>query len=1454
MRKIIISFVLYFRWCLSGTADLNISDGRKNGGFFFTMPKTLESGRNESVCLSLHHFRHPSKVVIDLTYKGSHFLTNRAIESDHTCFSMYVPKRNLLEPHLANVKVQVTDTHQTHTAHNLDPILMYPVEAAKVFVETDREIYKPGDLIKIRTLVIDQHFTPGASKISEIRIKNPLDVNVFVWDNVALDHGLAILEYKLVNEAMIGKWKIEVAKTSKQIEVAKYIVPKFKIDLTYPKSVYHQSDSLTISACAKYSFNKPVAGIAFVKIYDSISHMKPVNKLQEMYKGCAHFYITREELSLADIHGQFLMGHSKIFLHIKATITEQGSTNVDIASGKAEIHLKHYWLKFQSGAIFIPGVPYEGKLKIYNAITTIESEVVEICYNLAIKKSWNYFNDEQCANYTVPEDGVIPFKLWPLKSSVLHVHLHAKSVKNNNIEDSLLVVRLYSLSSSYISIIKDFEINETCPIHHHYRILYTADNFQEGENVTFYYMIKTNSGLYKVKRITHTVKKRIAFSQEANRHFVGTEHKYIKLGTTIDEFPIILKVEKLTFRYQILVYYVTKDGETVASSKSQDVTPCSFKVNASWNEKQLVPGKMAKLHIKSEQKGLCAVTATDKASDFFAESQHLHWDRISKVMSQQREYPKSPRPTCINTHKKTQSKTLTNVTSTRPRRHVFPFSEDRDSYDVFNKFGVITITNLKVVTKPCYHGPLQFNPNEAEFMIDQYNNAIEEASEITVRSYFPENWLWELVPIETATVMARELPHSITSWTTNVFCVSETAGVSFAPPTEITSFQPFFIEIIAPYSAKKDEHFYLPVNIFNYLDYSFPIRIALKMSGNIQLTNQRSSLTASYCLKESDTITHNYQITGMKVGPAQVTVSVETDNQYPLPCGPEVIVSKRDAMLKTINIEPEGFKEVKTNSALMCTSDQIQDNSTIWNLKIPDGIVTGTNKTFISVNADLLGSTIENLKQLITIPTGCGEQIMASLAPNLYILRYMNATQTLTPMTRQKIIRSFKIGYQRILNYMHKDGSFSAFGYNDPDGSMFLTTFVVKILQQIKMYVYVDQRIIDKAVEWIYSNQLENGCFDAMYHVFHDMGGTDTERSTSALTSYVILSLLEANIEIPKSVLGDAKYCIRNQGNPDRYSLIISCYAMLQMQWMDEGVRFLEHILAAANKENSMTWWSFNDNGDEDHTSDIEMTSYALLALMRYKTSTNLAHARSIVRWLSSKIGPTGAFRSTQDTVVALDALTVYAEYIHPSTLDININIETAEERHSIALTSADKIKGKKMPLRITEGKLDISISGVGCVLIQLIQTYHSLHVPKSEYFKLAVDVASVSNVDACSVRKISPCVTYNGQNQLSNMAVMEMGLPSGYIADKASLENLINRGNYTKIKKFEETENQINLYFTKLDKSEICFSFSIIEQSKLERRKDNTIKMYDYYNPEEMILHLYKVSNNCTQDNIKKK
>ena len=68
-------------------------------------------------------------------------------------------------------------------------------------------------------------------------------------------------------------------------------------------------------------------------------------------------------------------------------------------------------------------------------------------------------------------------------------------------------------------------------------------------------------------------------------------------------------------------------------------------------------------------------------------------------------------------------------------------------------------------------------------------------------------------------------------------------------------------------------------------------------------------------------------------------------------------------------------------------------------------------------------------------------------------------------------------GYQRELTYRHKDGSYSAFGESDGDGSIWLTAFVVKSFAEARPFIYIDQKDLQKSIKWITSIQLENGCF-----------------------------------------------------------------------------------------------------------------------------------------------------------------------------------------------------------------------------------------------------------------------------------------------------------------------------------------------------------------------------------------
>lgn len=59
-------------------------------------------------------------------------------------------------------------------------------------------------------------------------------------------------------------------------------------------------------------------------------------------------------------------------------------------------------------------------------------------------------------------------------------------------------------------------------------------------------------------------------------------------------------------------------------------------------------------------------------------------------------------------------------------------------------------------------------------------------------------------------------------------------------------------------------------------------------------------------------------------------------------------------------------------------------------------------KICLLVAGYILGRALKNLDGLLRMPYGCGEQNMALLAPNIYILEYLKGTQQLTPAIMEK--------------------------------------------------------------------------------------------------------------------------------------------------------------------------------------------------------------------------------------------------------------------------------------------------------------------------------------------------------------------------------------------------------------------------------------------------------------------
>ncbi|CAI9603274.1 unnamed protein product [Staurois parvus] len=50
----------------------------------------------------------------------------------------------------------------------------------------------------------------------------------------------------------------------------------------------------------------------------------------------------------------------------------------------------------------------------------------------------------------------------------------------------------------------------------------------------------------------------------------------------------------------------------------------------------------------------------------------------------------------------------------------------------------------------------------------------------------------------------------------------------------------------------------------------------------------------------------------------------------------------------------------------------------------------------------MMGTAMQNLDQLLTMPYGCGEQNMVHFAPNIFVMQYLEKTNQLTDEIKSK--------------------------------------------------------------------------------------------------------------------------------------------------------------------------------------------------------------------------------------------------------------------------------------------------------------------------------------------------------------------------------------------------------------------------------------------------------------------
>ncbi|KAK3785481.1 hypothetical protein RRG08_048616 [Elysia crispata] len=726
-----------------------------------------------------------------------------------------------------------------------------------------------------------------------------------------------------------------------------------------------------------------------------------------------------------------------------------------------------------------------------------------------------------------------------------------------------------------------------------------------------------------------------------------------------------------------------------------------------------------------------------------------------------------------------------------------------------------------------------------------------------IRNIFPDTWLWETTSASangTASV-STTVPDTITSWVVSAFATNPLSGLGVAPTTaKLKVFRPFFISLSYPSIVIRGEHVVVQATIFNYLPSDLAVTVQLKGNDNfknIEINPDGKETFTSGNTEKIIQVRSNEQgvayfpIRAVQIGLVEVEVTAQSS-------------IAADGVRRFIDVQAEGAP-VSYLSTVFVDVDQNNTFMETVNFTLPPSTVSGSERAKVKVSAFVLDSSLDGLSSLLQLPTGCGEQSIVMMAPTLYIAKYLKSTGQLSGALEAQIKHQLATGYQRQLTYQRYDKSFSAFGNNDPVGSTWLTALVARTFAGAMEFTYIDAVVIRDAVKWLIDRQSRDGSF-ASFGVVLDPN-TQTARTAEGLTAYVTLTLLEGE-DLPglnqhdmhkmynasRRALQNLERQIVANAVTDQLSLSIVSYALSRAQ-SPVTAQALAQLNSMATSEGPLTYW---DDGRSSRVGgiigrpgassfiiwhppvvqarpvNIMTTSYAILAMVH---AGRPSEAFPSVRWLISQRNPNGGFSSTQDTIVALEALSAFsATFTHPdSNLSILVTGNDGSGDAAFTVNSDNMLNLQVQELSSFPISTDITATGMGFSLVEMVYSFNVLDELSTPSF----DVSTVLLDDDIDSFNLMICTKWLWERE-TGMVVQEISIPTGFSPDLTTL------GIVAGMQKAERKGNTVAVYFDKISRSSLCYSLVMTRTAKIANSQRNFVRTFDYYQPSDQSTVFY--------------